>query len=280
MKLSSFVLAATHGIVGSAIVFQLRGSNIHDSWKVAGAAQPTAVAKTLSKVESEWRSQALQFVECNAEPNHGNCETAAGTFQKSCGTVVNSVVAASNGDRETVREYMAAVCDELRAYAWKKGCCKNFAQTVLDTMSANNHENRLHLFVPGLCANFWKNMSSDIAAQEHQLQEKQTEAEKAKHAWEAAEKAEADAALKKSGAAHKAAEAQAAEAEAKLKEAEKEMLEIRQKMFEGQAGKAVIPVAQPANASSGTHTPTQAKHVSPVAKTTSNNSKMSDFAAV
>jgi len=210
MKLSCFVLAATHGMVGAAIVSQLRGSNMHASWKVAGAVLPTAVAKKLPKEESELRSQALRFVECNADPNHGNCEPFAGTFQKSCGTVVNDVVAASNGDRETVRAYMGVVCNRLRAFSWKKGCCQNFAQAVLDTVTANDHTNRVHLYEKGLCAHFWKNMSSDITAEEHQLQEKQIEVEKAKRAREAAKAAAADAALKK------------LVAEAKLKEAARE----------------------------------------------------------
>jgi len=216
MKLCCFVLAATHGMVGSAIVFQLRGSNVHDSWKVAGAMQPTVVAKTLSKVESEWRSQALQFVECNAEPNHGHCEAATGTFQKSCGTVVNAVVAASSGDRETVRDYMAVVCDEPQLKGWKKGRCRNFAQAILGAMTTNDYENRVHLYVTGLCTHFWTNMTnmeSAIVAQEHQLQEKQIE-----RARLAAKTAAADATWKR---AREAAEAVHKVAEARIQEAKK-----------------------------------------------------------
>jgi len=216
MKLSCFVLAATHGMAGSAIVFQLRGSNVHNSWKDAGAMQPTVVAKTLSKVESEWRSQALQFVECNAEPNHRNCEATAGTFQKSCGTVVNAVVAASSGDRETVREYMAVVCDEPQLKGWKHGRCQIFAQAILDTMTANSYENREHLYVTGLCSHFWQNISnteSALVAQEHQLQDKQIETAKRAH-----EAAAADAARKR---VREAAEARRKAAEARIQEAKK-----------------------------------------------------------
>jgi len=216
MKLCCIVLAVTHGMVGSAIVFQLRGSNVHDSWKVAGAMQPTIVAKTLSKVESEWRSQALQFVECNAQRNHGNCEAATGTFQKSCGTVVNAVVAASSGDRETVREYMAVVCDEPQLKGWKKGRCQNFAHAILNAMTTNNYENRMHLHVTGLCAHFWRNITSTesaIVSREHQLQESQIE-----RARLAAKAAAADATWKR---AREAAEAVHKAAEARIQEAKK-----------------------------------------------------------
>jgi len=224
MKLLCFVLVATHGMVGSAIIVQLRGSNAHDSWKADGAMQPTVVAKTLSKVESEWRSQALQFVECNAEPNHGDCRAAAGTFQKSCGTVVTAVVAASSGDRETVRDYMAVVCDEPQLRGWKQGRCRSFAQAILERMTANNYENRQHLYVTGLCAHFWNNMSSTegaIVAEEHRLQAKQIEAENVRRANRAREAAEVTAANAARKTSKEAAEARHKAVEARIQEAKK-----------------------------------------------------------
>jgi len=176
-------------------------------------------------LENEWRSQALQFVECNAESNnHSDCGATAGTFQKSCGTVVNAVVTASSGERETVREYMTVVCDEPQLRGWKQSRCQSFAQAIVETMTADNYENREHMNVRGLCTHLWTNMSSQEAArvaQEHQLQAKQIEAEKVqktKRAREAAEAGAADAARKR---VREAAEARHKAAEARIQEAKK-----------------------------------------------------------
>jgi len=213
-------------MVSSTTVVQLRGSNAHNLWKGTGAMQPTVVARTLSKVEGEWRSQALQFVECNSESNHGDCGAVAGTFQKSCATVVNAVVSASSGDRATVHEYMGVVCDEPQLSGWKQSRCQNFAQAMLDTMTANDYENREHLNIKGFCTGYWKNMSTAEGArvaQEHELQAKRLEAEKAlkaKRAQAAAEVAAADAARKR---VKEEADARRKAAEARLQEKKKRL---------------------------------------------------------
>jgi len=213
-------------MVDSAKIVLLRGSNAHDSWKDAGAMQPTMVATTLSKVESEWRSQALQFAECSAEANAGDCGAVAGSFKKSCGTVVSAIITASSGDRETVREYMAVVCDEPQLRGWKRGRCQNFAQAMLDTLTADSYQNREHPNLARPCAYLWTNMSTIEGAriaQEHQLQEKLIEAEKAKRAKlaQAASAAAAAAAARKR--ARETAEARRKSAEARLQEAKKRL---------------------------------------------------------
>jgi len=212
-------------MVDSAKIVLLRGSNAHDSWKDAGAMQPTMVATTLSKVESEWRSQALQFAECSAEANAGDCGAVAGSFKKSCGTVVSAIITASSGDRETVREYMAVVCDEPQLRGWKRGRCQNFAQAMLDTLTADSYQNREHPNLARPCAYLWTNMSTiegARVAQEHQLHEKLIEAEKAakqaKLAEAASEAAAAAAARKR---VRETAQARRKSAEARLQEAKK-----------------------------------------------------------
>merc|ERR1719221_2061283 len=178
-------MAVTSVAVGATNVFKLRGSNALDMWKSAAAMQPQQVALTLSRVETEWRSQALQFVECKADAGRSGCGTLQGTFRKSCGMVVNAVVSASSGDKGTVNDYMSIVCNEPQLHGWQQERCHSFAEAILTTMTADNYENRENLNVGALCTNFWAQMSSAEAArvvQEHKLQEQQLEVERARRA--------------------------------------------------------------------------------------------------
>jgi len=192
-----------------ASIQQFRGSHKKDFSKLGGAMQPTVAARTLSKIESEWRSQALLFAECQAD-GHNDCGRVQSSFQKSCGTVVTAVVAASSGDRDTVHEYMDVVCNEPELKDWKHERCQNFAKAISNSMTADNYENREHLNMQDLCLGFWARMSSEEgarAAQERALQAKRMEAEHALVVKEAKEAAEALAAATAAKKAKTASEA-------------------------------------------------------------------------
>jgi len=172
---------------------QLRGLRTNDFANLAGAMQPTVAARTLASVETEWRSQALQFVECKADAARSDCGLVQSAFQKTCGKIVSAVVAASSGDRETVTEYMAVVCNEPQLNGWKHERCQSFAKAISNTMTADSYQNRVELKTGGLCLGFWLNMSSAEGArvaQEHALQAKRLEEEHAKAAKQAKEAAE------------------------------------------------------------------------------------------
>merc|ERR1719510_881485 len=213
MGFFSLVMAVTSGTVGATSILKLRGSN---------AMQPQQAALTLSRVETQWRSQALQFAECKADAGRSDCGTVQGTFRKSCGTVVGAVVSASSGNKETVSEYMAVVCDEPQLRGWQQERCHSFARAVLAAMTADEYENREHLRADGLCASFWADMSSAEAArviQEKKLQDQRLEAERARRAKLAQAEAERAAAERKRIAEERAAKRHAAE----VKREEKEM---------------------------------------------------------
>jgi len=192
-----FVLVLVAARSSAANTEQLRGFRAHDFAKFAGAMQPTVAASTLSRVETEWRSQALQFVECKADATRSDCGLMQSAFQKSCSTIVNAVVAASSGDRETVAEYMAVVCNEPQLNDWKHERCQSFAKAISNTLTADSYQNRVKLNAGGLCVGFWASMSNaegSRVAQEHALQAKHIEEERAKAAKRAKEAAEALAA--------------------------------------------------------------------------------------
>jgi len=230
LKLLSVVLAAANGVAGAADL-KLRGSNAHDSWKYAGNMQPNLAANTLARVEADWRSQALQFAECKGETSRHDCGAYQGSFQKSCDTVVHAVVTASSGDRKTVNEYMAVVCDEPQLHGWKQERCRSFAQAILSTMTADSFENRERLSVAALCTGVWANMSSAESvrvAQEHELQATRLEAETAHKTKAATEQAAAAAARKRV----------AEEAKARRRAAEARRLEEERRWQAGAAARA------------------------------------------
>lgn len=197
MRSVTLVLAGVS--LSDANIQQLRGSHTQDFSKLGGAMQPAVAAHTLSKVENEWRSQALLFAECKAN-GLSDCGRAQNIFQKSCSTVVSAVVAASSGDVDTVKEYMGVVCAEPELKGWKQDRCQNFAKAISQTMTADNYANREYLNTQGLCLNFWSAMSTEEgarAAQERAQEAKRIEAEHALVAKRAKEAAEALAAAKK-----------------------------------------------------------------------------------
>merc|ERR1719189_1873960 len=191
--------------------------------------QPTVAARTLSRVETEWRSQALQFVECKGDAARSDCGLVQNAFQKSCSKIVNAVVAASSGDRETVAEYMAVVCNEPQLNDWKHERCQSFAKAISNTMTADSYQNRVSLNAGGLCLGFWANMSSaegSRVAQEHALQAKHIEEERAKTAKRAKEAAdelaEATAERNRKAAAEVKAEAKRRELQEKRRAIEEQ----------------------------------------------------------
>merc|ERR1719476_308710 len=110
MKQASSMVAWFFAAVAGAATghegWMSRGSKNSGFLAAVNRMQPNVAARSLSRVEGQWRSEALQFTECNAESNHMDCSQSQTAFEKSCGTIVTAVVAASNGDRDTVKEYM------------------------------------------------------------------------------------------------------------------------------------------------------------------------------
>merc|ERR1719162_2049360 len=102
--------------------------------------QPEVVAKTLVSVEDEWKAQAAAFAECSAVAKEADqqdgeaCSTATNAFQKSCKTIVNTVVQASSGDRSAVQEYMNEVCGEKALDSWHQARCTFLSSSVVDSM--------------------------------------------------------------------------------------------------------------------------------------------------
>ncbi|CAK0900295.1 unnamed protein product, partial [Prorocentrum cordatum] len=161
--------------------------------------RPEIVARSLAKVEDEWKSQFRLYVECNATASSRadaeKCDAAPRAFERACGTIVSAVVQASNGDHRVVREYM----DWPRrgpAAGWRAGRCQLLATSVLAGMTEDNYDNREHLNAAPLCQSFWARFSSEEhdlirkEAAEREAEEKRLEEE---HAQEA--KAVADQAL-------------------------------------------------------------------------------------
>jgi len=218
---------------------------------LASDLQPEVVAHTLLKVEDEWRAQAASFAECNATLSTGDlseCNSATNAFQKSCFTVVEAVVKASNGDRSHVQEYMGIVCGETELSGWHQERCSELSQSVFAAMSDDNYENRESFNVANLCTGFWSRFTIEEKARVDQEREEREVAErKAEEERVDAEKkaaalaAEEQKRLEKEEAEAKAQEAkrkaeEAAEAlKAKKEEAERQAEDAKHKMEEAQA---------------------------------------------
>jgi len=209
--------------------------------------QPEVVARTLSEVEDEWKSQAASFAECNTTET-SECGSAPEAFSKSCSTVVSAVVQASSGDRASVKEYMNTVCAENELSGWHAERCTELATAVTDTMLDDNYENRENFNSGSLCTNFWSKFVVEEKARvekeraEREAAEKKAAEEAAEAAKKAAEEAaEAQKQKEKEEAEQKAAEAKrqaeeaAAELAAKKEEAEKQAEEAKAKMEQAQA---------------------------------------------
>jgi len=214
---------------------------------LASDMQPEVVARTLSEVEDEWKSQAASFAECNST-EASECGGAPEAFSKSCSTVVSAVVQASSGDRSSVKEYMNTVCSEKELSGWHAERCTELASSVTDTMVDDNYENRENFNSGTLCTKFWSKFVVEEKARvekdraEREASEKKAAEEAAEAAKKAAEEAaEAQKQKEKEDAEQKAADAKreaeeaAAELAAKKEEAEKQAEEAKAKMEQAQA---------------------------------------------
>lgn len=247
MSRLSVALTLAAGVAGDA-----RGANKRNNAFLSLAAdmQPEVVARTLSEVEDEWKSQAASFAECNSTVT-SECGGAPEAFSKSCTTVVSAVVQASSGDRASVKEYMNTVCGENELGGWHAERCTELASAVTESMLDDNYENRENFNSGSLCTSFWSKFvveekarvekdRSERAAADKKAADEAAEAAK-KAADEAAEaqiKKEKDDAEQKAADAKAAAEQAAADLAAKKEEAEKQALEAKHKMEEAQVAAA------------------------------------------
>mmetsp|Transcript_108887 Transcript_108887/g.292833 ORF Transcript_108887/g.292833 Transcript_108887/m.292833 type:complete len:311 (+) Transcript_108887:89-1021(+) len=184
--------------------------------------QPDRVAKTLMKVEEEWRSQAIAFSMCSAGME---CNGAASAFQQSCSTIVSAVVQASSGDRDNVAEYMNDVCTEIAEKDWRHGRCTVMGKLIADTMKEDAFQNRVNFDTAALCTKFWTSVVKEEGARVEQERKEQAKAEEeANKADEAAKAAEAK---------------RKAEEEAEVAEASKKAEEVVQ-VAEETAAKAAV----------------------------------------
>jgi len=161
--------------------------------------RPEIVARSLVKVEDEWRSQFRLYVECNATASSRadaeKCEAAPRAFEHACGTIVSAVVQASSGDHRVVREYMDDICSQPELKGWRAGRCQLLSASVLAGMTEDNYDNREHLNAAPLCQSFWARFSTeehDLIRQEaagREAEEKRLEEEHAQEAKAAAEQA-------------------------------------------------------------------------------------------
>jgi len=243
MSRLSLALTLAAGVAGDA-----RGANKRSKafLSLASDMQPEVVARTLSEVEDEWKSQAAVFAECNS--NTTDCGNAPEAFSKSCTTVVSAVVQASSGDRSSVKEYMNTVCGENELGGWHAERCTELASAVTESMLDDNYENRENFNSGSLCTSFWSKFVVEEKARvekdrsEREAAEKKASDEAAAAAKQAAEEAaaaqiqkEKDDAEQKAADAKAAAEQAAQDLASKKEEAEKQAEEAKLKMEEAQA---------------------------------------------
>jgi len=127
---------------------------------LASDLHPQVVAENLAVVEDEWRAEAASFVACGAGSNSSDCGAARSAFQRSCSTVLDAVVKASNGDRHRVQEYMGIVCDQAALHGWHKDGCDELALSLVGAMIYDANGNREYLDTSKACGGFWANFSA------------------------------------------------------------------------------------------------------------------------
>jgi len=210
MQATVVLVVVVASVAGTAATASVRGARTGGFLSFAGEMQPTVVARTLARVEDEWRSQAMRFVECTEDASHADCSSAWKVFNKSCNIIVSAMVAASTGDRDTVTEYMGVVCGEPDLQGWKQERCKSFATAISKTMTADSWENRNRLDAVGLCHSFFSNMTrleGARVAEEHKSDMQRLKTKRMDKAKESAEKDAAEHARGKKKAQKAAEEA-------------------------------------------------------------------------
>lgn len=215
--------------------------------------QPDVVANTLVSVEGEWKKQATAFLDCSAnakadssqeENSSSECGAAAEAFQKSCGTIVSSVVQGSSGKRADVQDYLNEVCAQGVMTEYKQVRCQQLKAAVVNGMTADDYENREKMNNKSVCSGLWSQLIEDEG------KELADEAAKKKAEEEAQAKAEAEAKAKAEEEAKEKAEAEAkqkAEDEAKAKVAAEEKAAADKKAKE-EADAAAAKAAKEAEA--------------------------------
>merc|ERR1719356_853700 len=190
---------------------------------LATGMQPDVAAKTLAKVEDEWKAQAWLFVECSntsaadADPLI-NCPGAPKAFERSCDIVVQALLHGSKGDRDVTREYLNDVCGQSVLANGHQEQCQEIAAAITDIMGENSYENRNSLKPNSVCTGFWSKLLDGATQRFAQQQAERLEQEKKAAAEAAAQKAAEEARIQAEIKAKQEAEAKAkAEEEAKAK---------------------------------------------------------------
>lgn len=250
-----FVLLAV--VPAAALAHAIRGSRS----SLASDMQPLTVARTLKRVQDEWKAQAAVFAECDKNasiPHLVNCQDAPSAFGKSCSTTVNAIVQGSSGDKSVAGEYMKDVCKESVMEGWHKQACEQFASDLNHAMSDDFYNNRYDFKAKSLCEKFWSRYTKE---EKKRLVDEKAAAEKAAEderlAFEAAVKKEAEDAARKhkaeakakaeeaaSLAAQKKAEAEAVLHAAEEKAAEAEEAELKHKEAKEAAEKKAAEAAR------------------------------------
>jgi len=125
---------------------------------LAGGLRPTEVAKSLVAVEDEWMEQAGLFAQCQAPTD---CDRVPKAFEKSCDTVVQSVIFGSSGDSEKVKDYLDLVCSQDVLKGWRSETCVGLAETISVVMRENNFETRGSLQSAKVCTSFWSHILTE-----------------------------------------------------------------------------------------------------------------------
>lgn len=167
--------------------------------------QPEAVAKTLARVEEEWKNTAWSYLECEQSESGDDairdCDSTPSSFSESCKTVVSAIVKGSSGDPKVMKEYMVDVCKQDNMGDWHQSGCITLAKDVSAKMSAYTYDNRLSFPLAEVCDNFWGNFleqqkplreKSQLVKKELMEQTVAAHAEEVRKAREHAKKAEAD----------------------------------------------------------------------------------------
>jgi len=264
------LMASASPCMGATIV---RGAGGHFLAHKAGMGmRPDLVAKTLAKVGDEWTEETMQFFSCNESAATASdakaCENK--DFQKSCPTVVNAIVQASNGDRAVVVEYMGDVCDEPALAGAHHGQCQVLATTLSDKLTSDSYDNRERMDTDRFCQEFWTRLTAE--------ERRRTGEERLARLERETKAAEAAAAPAKAKAEEKTEKPAEEEAERVLKEAETAVAAAKADVKTVKA--ANITAVNSTKASAGNNTEHRAKLCYGSVAVTYNTPPSSDWASI
>jgi len=126
--------------------------------------EPEIVAHTLISVEEKWKVQATSFARCNMSNTSmtTECAAVAKAFKKSCGTIAQAVLRASNGDQMNVREYFDDICGQRELASWAQERCRAFANFMSSAMIHDDFYNRERFDARHVCNSFWKDFQAHL----------------------------------------------------------------------------------------------------------------------